>query len=77
ETPVLLSARERLALPGLRWTLEVDKPTPSEQAALWRERLVGELSVPENVLSEALERVVAQFDLEAAAIAEAAQQALL
>nr|WP_051304095.1 ATP-binding protein [Calidithermus chliarophilus] len=77
ETPVLLSARERLALPGVRWTLEVDKPTPSEQAALWREWLVGELSVPENVLNEALERVVAQFDLETAAIAEAAQQALL
>ncbi|RIH82808.1 ESX-3 secretion system protein EccA3 [Calidithermus roseus] len=77
ETPVLLSARERLALPGVRWTLEVDKPTPSEQAALWRERLVGELSVPENVLNEALERVVAQFDLEAEAIAQATQQALL
>jgi hypothetical protein len=77
ETPVLLSARERLALPGVRWSLEVDRPTPAEQAELWRGRLEAEMSIPDNLLAEALERVVAQFDLEATAIAEATQQALL
>lgn len=66
---VLVSSRGRLSLPQRpTLTLEIGKPTPNEQKAIWKAAL-GEHQKDVNGQVEAL---VAQFDLTSGAIAAAA-----
>ncbi|MEN9937538.1 MAG: hypothetical protein RLZZ387_4117 [Chloroflexota bacterium] len=67
--PLLIAARERLrAIHKQHLTFDVRRPAPREQFAIWREALGSSY----ELLEPHVDRVVAQFDLSAQAIAASA-----
>jgi hypothetical protein len=74
---VLVGCREPLAVPGRGFRLvDARRPTPAEQEDLWAGELAG-LVEPADRLGQVARRLSGEFDLNQAAIGEAASRARL
>ena len=72
---VLVGCREPVALPGRAFRLvDARRPSPQEQEALWAE-VLAELTGPAGGVAAVTARLSAEFDLNQAAIREAARRA--